>query len=105
MELVFKDMNRQRSLIVYNLKPGSENTRAQWNTHNSSLVLFKTDAQDRYDLAIYNRDKARLSYLRAGPEKLGLDFPIFGWMPDGKAVYYLGTTERRRRLYLQAVEG
>jgi len=64
MELVFKDMNGHRSPIVYTPKPGSENTRAQWNTHNSSLVLFKTDAQDRYDLAIYDRDKARLSYLR-----------------------------------------
>ncbi len=105
MELVFKDMNRHNSPIVYTPKPGSENTRAQWNPHNSSLVLFKTDAQDRYDLAIYDRDKAHLSYLKGGLENLGLDFPIFGWMPDGKGVYYLGTKEGRTRLYIEEANG
>ncbi|TMI59335.1 S9 family peptidase [Candidatus Bathyarchaeota archaeon] len=105
MELIFKGMNPHSSPIVYTPKPGSENTRAQWNPHNSSLVLFKTDAQDRYDLAIYDRDKSRLSYLKAGQENFGLDFPIFGWMPDGKEVFYLGTKEGRTRLYIEEVEG
>src|SRR2546426_2270701 len=105
MELIFKGMNSDSSPIVYTPKPGSENTRAQWNPHNSSLVLFKTDAQDRYDLAIYDRDKSRLSYLKAGQENFGLDFPIFGWMPDGTGAFYLGTKEGRTRLYIEEVDG
>jgi dipeptidyl aminopeptidase/acylaminoacyl peptidase len=105
MELIFKDMNRQGDPIIYTPKPGSENTRAKWNPHNSSVILFKTDAQNRYDLAVYDRGETRLSYLRAGEEKLGLDFPIFGWMPDGKAAYYLGTNNGRTRLYIESVDG
>ncbi len=101
-ELVFSNSEGKLQPEVYTPKAGSENTRPQWHPRDP-LVLFKTDSRGHYDLATYNRKEKELSYLRAGEN--GLDFPVYGWTPDGKGVYYLASKEGRTKLYLEQLDG
>src|SRR5712664_1368202 len=79
MELVFTDADGKGQPEIYTPKPGSENTGPQWHPRDP-LVLFKTDAHGRYDLAVY------------------------GWTPDRKGVYYLASREGRTNLYLEQLD-
>src|SRR3989454_2122503 len=101
MELVFTDAEGKGQPEVYTPKPGSENTGPQWHPRDP-LVLFKTDAHGRYDLAVYYRKEKILSYLRAGEN--GVDIPVYGWTPDRKGVYYLASREGRTNLYLEQLD-
>src|SRR6266571_4765919 len=101
MELVFTDADGKGQPEIYTPKPGSENTGPQWHPRDP-LVLFKTDAHGRYDLAVYYRKEKILSYLRAGEN--GVDIPVYGWTPDRKGVYYLASREGRTNLYLEQLD-
>ncbi len=101
MELVFTDAEGKGQPEIYTPKPGSENTGPQWHPRDP-LVLFKTDAHGRYDLAVYYRKEKILSYLRAGEN--GVDLPVYGWTPDRKGVYYLASREGRTNLYLEQLD-
>ncbi len=90
--------------IIYTPKEGSENSLGEYNPHQPHLLLFKTDARGRYDLAVHQLE-AQPRYLKAGELGLGLDFPVFGWMPDGDAVYYLANKNGRTGLYTEQLEG
>jgi len=83
---------------VYTPKSGSENTSPKWNSKNSQ-VLFKTDAQGTYDLAVYDLDSEILTYLDLS--SLGRDFPSYNWTNDGKAVWFVAAKNGRTKLYLQ----
>jgi dipeptidyl aminopeptidase/acylaminoacyl peptidase len=100
-ELVFLSPQKEREPIVYTPKPGSENTNGGWHA-SQPIVLFKTDARGRYELATYNTETQELNYLKGAD--LGLDFPVFSWMPDGRSVYYLAVNNGRTRLYIEPVD-
>src|SRR6266567_45316 len=100
-ELVFLSPEGGQEPIVYTPKPGSENTNGGWHP-SQPTVLFKTDARGRYELALYKTETQELSYLKGGD--LGLDFPVFSWMPDGGSVYYLAANKGRTRLYIEPVD-
>jgi dipeptidyl aminopeptidase/acylaminoacyl peptidase len=102
LELVLLSPEREGEPLVYTPKPGSENTNGGWHP-TEPWILFKTDARDRYELAVYKTDSQELSYLKGG--ELGLDFPVFAWMPDGKSVYYLATNTGRTKLYTEPLDG
>jgi dipeptidyl aminopeptidase/acylaminoacyl peptidase len=102
-ELAFLDRDGAADPAIYTPKAGSENAGPSWHP-TESTVLFKTDVRGRYELAVYERDRGKLSYLQAG-EAQGLDFPVFDWTPDGNGVYYLGAREGRTRLYLEPLDG
>ncbi len=104
MELVTLDPHGLREPIIYTPKEGSENSLGEYNPHQPHLLLFKTDARGRYDLAVHQLE-AQPRYLKAGELGLGLDFPVFGWMPDGDAVYYLANKNGRTGLYTEQLEG
>jgi len=100
-ELVFLSPEGGQEPLVYTPKPGSENTNGGWHP-SQPTVLFKTDARGRYELALYKTETQELSYLKGGD--LGLDFPVFSWMPDGGSVYYLASNKGRTRLYIEPVD-
>ncbi len=102
MEIVTLNHNSQNSPVIYTPKEGSENTGVEYHPNQPHQLLFKTDAQGRYDLAIHQGDDLR--YLKAGALGLGLDYPVFGWMPDGASVYYLASKYGRTRLYIEEVD-
>lgn len=89
---------------IYTPKTGSENSGAHWHP-TEPKILFKTDAQGRYDLAIYDKTENKLTNLKAGQNKLGFDFPLYGWLPDGTKAYYLASREGRTRLYTEMADG
>ncbi len=101
LELVFLSPEGESEPVVYTPKADSENTNGGWHP-SEPWVLFKTDARGRYELAVYKTDSQELSYLNGGD--LGLDFPVFAWMPDGRAVYYLATNKGRTRLYVERLD-
>jgi dipeptidyl aminopeptidase/acylaminoacyl peptidase len=101
LELVFLSPEKEEAPVIYTPKPDSENTNGGWHP-SEPWVLFKTDARGRYELASYKTDTQELSYLKGGD--LGLDFPVFSWMPDGKSVYYLATNKGRTRLYIETID-
>ena len=100
-ELVFLSPETSLEPVVYTPKKDSENTNGGWH-RSEPWVLFKTDARGRYELAIYKTDTQELNYLKAA--ELGLDLPVFGWMPDGRSVYYLATNNGRTRLYTEPID-
>jgi len=102
LEIVLLSSEGDGEPVVYTPKQDSENTIGGWHP-SEPWILFKTDARDRYELAVYKTDSQELSYLKG--RELGVDFPVFGWMPDGKSVYYLATNTGRTRLYVEQVEG
>ena len=104
MELLFLDGAGKGTPTIFTPKPGSENTGAIWHPTEPS-VLFKTDARGRYDLAAYEPDGGRLTYLQAGALGLGVDFSSVGWTPDGNGVYYLAQKNGRTRLYTEPLDG
>jgi dipeptidyl aminopeptidase/acylaminoacyl peptidase len=100
MELVFLSPEEKEAPVIYTPKADSENTNGGWHP-SEPWVLFKTDAGGRYELAVYKTNTQELSYLKGGD--LGLDFPVYAWMPDGKSVYYLATNKGRTRLYIETI--
>ena len=104
LELVLLSSEGDREPLVYTPKEGSENANGGWHP-SEPWILFKTDARGHYELAVYKTDSQELSYLKGGELSLGLDFPVFAWMPDGKSVYYLATNTGRTRLYIEPVDG
>ncbi len=104
MELVFLDPECRLEPSIYTPKEGSENSIAGWHPEQP-WILFKTDARGRYELAVYKTEARRVSYLKGAEANLGIDFPIFEWMPDGKSVYYLAAKEGRTRFYTEEVDG
>jgi len=103
-ELLFLGGDGKGDPRVYTPKPGSENTLPKWHPLERR-VLFKTDARRRYELAVYNVDDGRLSYLKGGELGLGFDFPVFEWNPDGSEVFYLASREGRTRLFFEKLDG
>ncbi len=103
-ELVFLDGQGKRTPALYTPKAGSENGGPKWHPKEPSVV-FKTDARGRYDLAVYEPDSRKLSYLQPGDQGLGVDFVSFDWTPDGESVYYLALKEGRTRLFLERLDG
>ena len=103
-ELLFLGGDGKGEPRVYTPKPGSENTLPKWHPLERR-VLFKTDARGRYELAVYNVDDGRLSYLKGGELGLGFDFPVFDWNPDGSEVFYLASREGRTRLFFEKLDG
>lgn len=101
LELVFLSPEKQTEPLIYTPKANSENTNGGWHP-TEPWILFKTDARGRYELAIYKTDSQELSYFKGAD--LGLDFPVFAWMPDGKSVYYLATNQGRTRLYIEPLD-
>ena len=104
MELLFLDGEGRGKPKLYTPKPGSENSGASWHPKEPSVV-FKTDAPGRYDLAVYEPDGGKLSYLQAGALGFGVDFFSFEWTPDGNGVYYLALKNGRTRLYTELLDG
>ncbi len=102
MEIVTLDPTGKENPVVYTPKEGSENAVGDYHPNQPYLLLFKTDARGRFDLALHQGDD-QPRYLRAG--ELGLDFPVFGWMPGGDYVYYLASRNGRTRLYIEDLEG
>jgi len=100
-ELVFLAPEGGQEPLVYTPKPTSENTNGGWHP-SQPTVLFKTDARGKYELALYNTATQELTYLKGSD--LGLDFPVFSWMPDGGSVYYLASNKGRTRLYIEPVD-
>jgi len=103
MELVTLDPEGRDDPAIYTPKEGSENIAGEWHPSETSL-LFKTDARGRYELAIHKND-VQPEYLKGGQLGLGLDFPVFGWMPDAASIYYLAAKEGRTRLYIETLHG
>ena len=101
LELVFLSPENEGEAVIYTPKPDSENTNGGWHP-SEPWVLFKTDARGQYELAVYKTDTRELGYLKGA--SLGLDFPVFAWMPDGKSVYYLATNNGRTRLYIETLD-
>ena len=101
LELVFLSPEKDNDPVIYTPKVDSENTNGGWHP-SEPWVLFKTDARGRYELAVYKTDTQELSYLNGA--NLGVDFPVFAWMPDGKSVYYLATNTGRTRLYIESLD-
>ena len=101
LELVFLSPEREHEPVIYTPKPDSENTNSGWHP-SEPWILFKTDARGRYELAVYKTDTHELSYLNGA--ELGLDFPVFAWMPDGRSIYYLATNNGRTRLYIEPID-
>lgn len=104
VELVFLDGQGKGEAAIYTPKEGSENVGASWHP-TEPVVLFKTDARGRYDLAAYDVDANRVAYLQAAERDLGVDFRSFDWTPDGDAVYYLAAKDGRTRLYVEPIDG
>jgi dipeptidyl aminopeptidase/acylaminoacyl peptidase len=102
-ELVFLSREGRGPSEVYTPRAGSENTGAVWHP-TERRVLFKTDARGSYELATYEPDGGRLSYLRAAYTH-SVDFPVFDWMPSGDEVYYLAAKEGRTRMYIEPLDG
>src|SRR6184192_1319405 len=100
-ELVLLSPEGEREPLVYTPKEGSENTNGGWHP-SEPWILFRTDARGRYELAVYKTETQELSYLKGSD--LGLDFPVFSWMPDGGSVYYLAANKGRTRLYIEPVD-
>ncbi len=103
MEVVTIDPEGREEPIVYTPREGSENTVGEWHP-SEPWLLFKTDSRGRYELAVHQSD-AQPKYLKGGELGLGLDFPVFGWMPDGASVFYLAVKEGRTRLYIERLDG
>ena len=101
LELVFLSPEKEQDPVVYTPRVDSENTNGGWHP-SEPWILFKTDARGRYELAVYKTDAQELSYLKSAD--LGLDFPVFAWMSDGKSVYYLATNNGRTRLYIEPID-
>ena len=101
LELVFLSPEKEHEPVIYTPKADSENTNGGWHP-SEPWILFKTDARGQYELAVYKTDTRELSYLKGA--SLGLDFPVFAWMPDGKSVYYLATNNGRTRLYIEPID-
>ena len=101
LELVFLSPEKEQEPVIYTPKADSENTNGGWHP-SEPWILFKTDARGQYELAVYKTDTRELSYLNGAD--LGLDFPVFAWMPDGKSVYYLATNNGRTRLYIETLD-
>jgi dipeptidyl aminopeptidase/acylaminoacyl peptidase len=96
-ELVILNVADKKSK-VYTPKLGSENTSPKWHPKKDQ-ILFKTNAQGKYDLAIYDEASEVVTYLN--PSKLGRDIPYFDWRHDGKAVWFVAAKNGRTKLYLQ----
>jgi len=96
-ELLFLDVADKKA-EVYTPKLGSENTSPKWHPKKDQ-ILFKTNAQGSYDLAIYNRTSETLTYLELS--KLGSDFPYYDWTNNGRAVWFVAAKNGRTKLYLQ----
>lgn len=96
-ELLFLDVADKKA-DVYTPKPGSENTSPKWNP-KTDQVLFKTNAQGLYDLAVYDLTSEVLSYLNLS--KLGRDFPYYDWTNDGRTIWFVAAKNGRTKLYLQ----
>ncbi len=103
MELVTLDPKKREDPIIYTPREGSENTIGDWHP-TKPWLLFKTDARGQYELATY-QGEAQPRYLKGGELSFGLDFPIFGWMPDGDSIFYLAAREGRTRLYVERLDG
>ncbi len=101
LELVFLSPEKEQEPVIYTPKADSENTNGGWHP-SEPWILFKTDARGQYELGVYKTDTRELSYLNGAD--LGLDFPVFAWMPDGKSVYYLATNNGRTRLYIEPID-
>ena len=101
LELVFLSPEKEHEPVIYTPKADSENTNGGWHP-SEPWILFKTDARGQYELAVYKTDTRELSYLKGA--SLGLDFPVFAWMPDGKSVYYLATNNGSTRLYIETLD-
>lgn len=102
VELVFLDRDSDREPKVFTPNAGSENTGPVWHPEGDR-VLFKTDARGRYELATCEPERGKVSYLRAGKSQ-GVEFPVFDWMPDRDAVYYLAAKEGRTRMYIEPLD-
>ena len=102
LELVFLSPEKEQDPVIYTPRVDSENTNGGWHP-SEPWILFKTDARGKYELAVYKTDAQELSYLKGAD--LGLDFPVFEWMPDGRSVYYLATNKGRTRLYIEPING
>lgn len=98
-ELLFIE-TKNKQTKVYTPKKGSENSSPKWHPKEKK-VLFKTNAKGAYDLAVYEMDSERLTYLDAS--KLGMDFPFYGWTNDGKALWFVAAKNGRTKLYMQKI--
>jgi dipeptidyl aminopeptidase/acylaminoacyl peptidase len=96
-ELLLLDVADKKAK-VYTPKSGSENTSPKWHPKKDQ-ILFKTDAQGKYDLAIYDLDSESLTRLNLS--ELGRDFPYYSWTNDGKALWFVAAKNGRTKLYLQ----
>jgi len=83
---------------VYTPKPGSENSLPKWSPKKDH-VLFKTNAEGAYDLAIFNVAAETQTYLDLS--KLGMDFPQFDWTNKEESVWFVAAKNGRTKLYLQ----
>lgn len=102
-ELVFLSSDGRGEPTVYTPREGSENGGPTWHPKEGQ-ILFKTDARGRYELATYEPRRGKLSYLRSAGS-MGVDFPVFAWMPDGNGVYYLAAKDGRTRMYIEPLDG
>lgn len=87
---------------VYSPKPGSENTGGKWHPKKPRL-LFKTNAEGNYDLAIYDYKKQRLAYLEVSSQ--ARDFVNYGWASKGKATWFVAVKNGRTKLYFKSGNG
>jgi len=96
-ELLFLDVTDKKA-EVYTPKLGSENVSPKWHPKKDQ-VLFRTNAQGSYDVAVYDLTSEVLTYLDLS--KLGMDFPYYDWTNDGKAVWFVAAKNGRTKLYLK----
>ncbi len=100
-ELLFLNV-ADKKFKIYTPKSGSENTSPKWHP-DKDQILFKTDAQGTYDLAIYDVASEALNYLNLST--LGRDFLHYNWTSDGKAVWFVAVKNGRTKLYLKNLGG
>ena len=93
---------RTGEVTTYTPKPGSENTGPNWHPKEPKL-LFKTNVRGCYDLAFYDFEEQKLTYLNASG--LARDFVSYGWAPKGHAVWFVAAKDGRTRLYTKRGNG
>ena len=96
-ELLLLDVENLEASI-YTPSPGSENSLPKWNPKKDQ-ILFKTNAEGAYDLAILDVAFEKTNFLDLS--KLGMDFPQFDWKNDGESIWFVATKDGRTKLYLQ----
>ena len=81
---------------------------ARWSDDGTALAvqLFSHDSKDRWLLTVAPTDGAAATIHRqTDPAWLGWSFTSFGWMRDGKALWYLSEESGFSHLYVQAIGG